>query len=82
MAPATATKTAGPADSAELDAAQIAAGFRAIRTALATFAGAFGYRADTQNATLVRLGADLDDVEALRQFILRYPPASQDSETT
>lgn len=73
-----ATATAAKPDTAALDAAQIAAGFRAIRTALATFAGAFGYRADTQNAALARLGADLDDIEAMRQFILRYPPATRD----
>lgn len=62
------TKTAGPtAEEAT------AAGLRALRAALGSFAAGFGYRRQTLNETLLALGADSADIEVMRLFLVAHP---------
>lgn len=69
-----ATTTPKPPATIEDLAGDVAASIRVLRTALCTFAGAFGYRASTENAVLAKLNAGLDDIERMRLLLLAHQP--------
>jgi len=52
----------------------LAANYRAVCAALTAFAAAFGYRAEDQNAIMLKLGASVADLEIMRQFLAAHEP--------
>jgi hypothetical protein len=53
----------------------LAATARVLRAAIGNLASQFGYSRGTLNEILLALGADPEDLESMRQFLVGNPPA-------